>query len=75
MRPNPASEYIAIDHPEGVSRIQLVDVFGSSVVYDANNEGGQSTIISTAHLAPGAYRCVITSATRSIVTLPFVVVR
>ncbi|MDZ4745281.1 MAG: S8 family serine peptidase [bacterium] len=75
VRPNPASEYIAIDHPEGVSRIQLVDVFGSSVVYDANNEGGQSTIISTAHLAPGAYRCVITSATRSIVTLPFVVVR
>ncbi len=73
LRPNPASDYVIVDHPDGAQHIQFVDACGI-VVYAVSADAGSTSIIKTSSLVVGAYRCIL-SAAGKVAVLPLIVVR
>jgi len=73
LRPNPARDYVILDHPDGARNIQIVDMIGN-VVLAAPADAGSMSIIDTSSLAVGAYRCILTT-TDKVATLPLIVAR
>lgn len=73
IRPNPASDYVVIDHPDGLQNIQFVDALGA-VIYTVSADAGTSSIVRTSSLPVGAYRCILATAD-NVTMLPIIVVR
>lgn len=73
IRPNPASEYMMIDHPDGASEIRIIDALGATL-YTMQAEAGAFSTFATLSIPVGTYRCVITSNT-GMVNLPLVILR